>query len=181
MAQMSHTTFARRALAGMAVLALALMGLLVGSNQFGDGSYAPKLGLDLEGGTQIILEPRVTGNREVSPEQIAQARDIIVQRVDAGGVAGAEVTTQGGRNIVVSMPGTPSKSTEDAIRRSSQLQFRPVLAIAAGSPQPAPTGSASPSPSAPASPGASGTATPSGRPSSGSTSTGAPSWCSSRC
>ncbi|MFW5469654.1 protein translocase subunit SecD [Knoellia sp. CPCC 206435] len=162
---MSHTTFARRALAGMAVLALALMGLLVGSNQFGDGSYAPKLGLDLEGGTQIILEPRVTGNREVSPEQIAQARDIIVQRVDAGGVAGAEVTTQGGRNIVVSMPGTPSKSTEDAIRRSSQLQFRPVLAIAAGSPQPAPTGSASPSPSAPASPGASGTATPSASPS----------------
>jgi preprotein translocase subunit SecD len=165
MAQMSHTTFARRALAGMAVLALALMGLLVGSNQFGDGSYAPKLGLDLEGGTQIILEPRVTGNREVSPEQIAQARDIIVQRVDAGGVAGAEVTTQGGRNIVVSMPGTPSKSTEDAIRRSSQLQFRPVLAIAAGSPQPAPTGSASPSPSAPASPGASGTATPGASPS----------------
>ncbi|KGN41220.1 protein-export membrane protein SecD [Knoellia aerolata DSM 18566] len=165
MAQMSHAKFARRALAGMAVLALALMGLLVGSNQFGDGSYAPKLGLDLEGGTQIILEPRVTGNREVSPEQIAQARDIIVQRVDAGGVAGAEVTTQGGRNIVVSMPGTPSKSTEDAIRRSSQLQFRPVLAIAAGSPQPAPSVSPSASPSAPASPGASGTATPSVAPS----------------
>ncbi|WP_245618339.1 protein translocase subunit SecD [Knoellia aerolata] len=162
---MSHAKFARRALAGMAVLALALMGLLVGSNQFGDGSYAPKLGLDLEGGTQIILEPRVTGNREVSPEQIAQARDIIVQRVDAGGVAGAEVTTQGGRNIVVSMPGTPSKSTEDAIRRSSQLQFRPVLAIAAGSPQPAPSVSPSASPSAPASPGASGTATPSVAPS----------------
>ena len=151
MAQMSHATFARRALAGMAVLAIALMGLLFGANQFSDGSYAPKLGLDLEGGTQIILEPRVTGGKQVSPEQISQARDIIVQRVDAGGVAGAEVTTQGGRNIVVSMPGTPDKRTEDAIRRSSQLQFRPVLAIAAGSPQPAPSaspsGSASPSPS----------------------------------
>ncbi|WP_404382882.1 protein translocase subunit SecD [Knoellia locipacati] len=156
MAQMSHATFARRALAGMAVLAIALMGLLFGANQFSNGSYAPKLGLDLEGGTQIILEPRVTGGRQVSPEQITQARDIIVQRVDAGGVAGAEVTTQGGRNIVVSMPGTPDKRTEDAIRRSSQLQFRPVLAIAAGSPQPAPSaspsGSASPSPSGSAAP-----------------------------
>ncbi len=156
MAQMSHATFARRALAGMAVLAIALMGLLFGANQFSNGSYAPKLGLDLEGGTQIILEPRVTGGRQVSAEQITQARDIIVQRVDAGGVAGAEVTTQGGRNIVVSMPGTPDKRTEDAIRRSSQLQFRPVLAIAAGSPQPAPSaspsGSASPSPSGSAAP-----------------------------
>ncbi len=165
MAQMSHTSFARRALAAMAVLTIALMGLLFGSNQFGEGSYAPKLGLDLEGGTQIILEPRVTGNREVSPEQIAQARDIIVQRVDAGGVAGAEVTTQGGRNIVVSMPGTPTRSTEDAIRRSSQLQFRPVLAIAAGSPAPAPTASPSASPSGSASPGASGTPSPSASPS----------------
>ena len=143
MAQMSHAKFARRALAGMAVLALALMGLLVGSNQFGDGSYAPKLGLDLEGGTQIILEPRVTGNREVSPEQIAQARDIIVQRVDAGGVSGAEVTTQGDRNIVVSIPEIPTQEVRDAISKSSQLQFRPVLAVAAGSPQPV----ATPSPS----------------------------------
>lgn len=159
MAQMSHTAFARRALAGMAALAIALIALLFGANQFSDGSYAPKLGLDLEGGTQLILAPRVTGNSAVSPEQITQARDIIVQRVDAGGVAGAEVTTQGGRNIVVSMPGTPSKKDEDAIRRSSQLQFRPVLAIAAGSPQPTPSatpsGSPSPTPSGSASPKAS--------------------------
>ena len=38
----------------------------------------------------------------------------------------------GGQNIVVSMPGTPDKATEDAIRKSSQLRFRPVLAAAAG-------------------------------------------------
>ncbi|MEO6019900.1 MAG: protein translocase subunit SecD [Knoellia sp.] len=158
---MSHAIFARRALAAMAALAIALIGLLFGANQFSDGSYAPKLGLDLEGGTQLILAPRVTGNKTVSPEQITQARDIIVQRVDAGGVAGAEVTTQGGRNIVVSMPGAPSKRDEDAIRRSSQLQFRPVLAIAAGSPQAAPSAT----PSGSASPTPSGSATPSASPS----------------
>ena len=161
MAQMSHAVFARRALAGMAALAIILMGLLFGANQFSNGSYAPKLGLDLEGGTQLILAPRVSGGAQVSPEQITQARDIIVQRVDAGGVAGAEVTTQGGRNIVVSMPGNPTKQQEDAIRRSSQLQFRPVLAIAAGSPQPAPSAS----PSGTASPSPSGSASPSPSPS----------------
>ncbi|WP_235498962.1 protein translocase subunit SecD [Knoellia sp. Soil729] len=157
---MSHATFARRALAGMAALAIALIALLFGANQFSNGSYAPKLGLDLEGGTQLILAPRVTGGATVSPDQITQARDIIVQRVDAGGVAGAEVTTQGGRNIVVSMPGTPTKQQEDAIRRSSQLQFRPVLAIAAGSPQPSPSATPSGSPT----PGPSGSASPSPSP-----------------
>ncbi|MFC7488643.1 protein translocase subunit SecD [Knoellia sp. CPCC 206453] len=162
---MSHTTFARRALAGVAALAIALIGLLVGANQLSNGSYAPKLGLDLEGGTQIILKPKLTGGKTVSPEQITEARDIIVQRVDAGGVAGAEVTTQGGRNIVVSMPGNPTKQQEDAIKRSSQLQFRPVLAIGPGSPQPVPSatpsGSASPTPSGSVSPSASPSASPS--------------------
>ncbi|KGN33330.1 protein-export membrane protein SecD [Knoellia sinensis KCTC 19936] len=159
MAQMSHAKFARRALAAMTVLTLALMGLLFGANQFSNGSYAPKLGLDLEGGTQLILEPRVAGGRTVAPEQVTEARDIIVQRVDAGGFSGAEVTTQGGRNIVVSMPGDPTQRDEDALRRSSQMQFRPVLAIAAGTPAPAP--SASPS----GSPAPSGSATPSPAPS----------------
>ncbi len=34
MAQMSYTSFARRALAAMAVLTIALIGLLFGANQF---------------------------------------------------------------------------------------------------------------------------------------------------
>ena len=94
----------------------------------------PKLGLDLEGGTQIILEPKTTAGQTVSTEQLNQARDIIVQRVDAGGVSGAEVTTQGDRNIVVSIPEIPTQEVRDAISKSSQLQFRPVLAVAAGTP-----------------------------------------------
>jgi len=165
MAPMSHSSFARRALGAIGVLTISLLALLVSANQFGNGSYAPKLGLDLEGGTEIILKPRLTGGKSVAPEQITQARDIIVQRVDAGGVAGAEVTTQGGNNIVISMPGTPTKQQEDAIRRSSQLQFRPVLAIAAGSPEAAPSaspsGSASPVPSGSPTPAASPSASPS--------------------
>ena len=78
---------------------------------------------------------RPTPARRVSAEQLNQARDIIVQRVDAGGVSGAEVTTQGDRNIVVSIPEIPTQEVRDAISKSSQLQFRPVLAVAAGVPQ----------------------------------------------
>ena len=42
---------------------------------------APRLGLDLAGGTQIVLEPRVEGGGTVSQQQLAEARDIIVQRM----------------------------------------------------------------------------------------------------
>ena len=120
---------ARRALTALLVLILALTGLLAGAYYWSTAQLSPKLGLDLEGGTQIILEPQTTAGQSVSAEQLNQARDIIVQRVDAGGVSGAEVTTQGDRNIVVSIPEIPTQEVRDAISRSSQLQFRPVLAV----------------------------------------------------
>ncbi|WP_068264890.1 protein translocase subunit SecD [Janibacter limosus] len=131
--------------------------VLTGALGFGvvkkDATWAPRLGLDLAGGTQIVLEPRVTGGGSVSQQQLAEARDIIVQRIDSQGTTGAEVTTQGDSNIVVAMPGTPTKEQEDAIAASSQMQFRPVLATDIGDPallQPTPSdtstsGSASPS------------------------------------
>ncbi len=150
----SQHTYARRALISLAVVIVALGALLAGAHQWGTAGLAPKLGLDLEGGTQMILTPRVTSGKTASPEQISQARDIIVQRVDANGVAGAEVTTQNNTNIVVSIPGVPDKATLDAIRRSSQLQFRAVLAEESGAPLPTPT------------------TTPSGTPSPSGTSTG---------
>ncbi len=136
---LSQHTHARRSLLALVVLIVGLGGLLAGAHQWGTAGFTPKLGLDLEGGTQMILTPRVTGGKQASTEQINQARDIIVQRVDANGVAGAEVTTQGGQNIVVSIPGVPDKATLDAIRKSSQLQFRPVLEQASGIPQPTAT------------------------------------------
>ncbi|KRE37063.1 hypothetical protein ASG73_12220 [Janibacter sp. Soil728] len=141
--------------------------VLTGALGFGvvkkDATWAPRLGLDLAGGTQIVLEPRVTGGGSVSQEQLAEARDIIVQRIDSQGTTGAEVTTQGNSNIVVAMPGTPTKEQEDAIAASSQMQFRPVLATAVGDPallQPQPSdtstsGSSSPSSSGEKSDGAS--------------------------
>ncbi len=156
MAAADQRSYARRALSGLAVFGLALGGLLAGAAFWSDAQLTPKLGLDLKGGTQIVLEPRLTGDQTVSAEQLTQARDIIVQRVDAGGVSGAEVTTQGDRNIVVSIPEVPSQETRDAISKSSQLQFRPVLAVGAGAPlpeqPPQPSSSGSPGPSTSASP-----------------------------
>jgi preprotein translocase subunit SecD len=105
--------------------------LLIGGNAVavwqGTGSWVPKLALDLQGGTQIILAPQISANQSVTEEQLDQAVAIIRQRVDAGGVAEAEVTTQGGANIVVSIPGVPDEATLERIRSSAKLEFRAVL------------------------------------------------------
>lgn len=121
------------------VLLWLFVGILVLTGSLGYGvwkheaSFSPKLGLDLSGGTQIILEPRLEDDESVSAEQLEEARDIIVQRIDAQGTTGSEVTTQGDSSIVVAMPGTPTKEQEEAIAASSQMQFRPVLASDIGS------------------------------------------------
>ena len=143
MALNPHTRKPLKVLGSFAALIAVLAGLLFSANTWGIAAWTPKLGLDLEGGTQMVLEPVLVGTSTVSSSQLNQARDILVQRVDANGVAGAEVTTRGGRNIVVSMPGQPDRTTEDAIRKSSQMRFRPVLASAAGTTAPQPTGTPS--------------------------------------
>lgn len=118
-----------------------IFALLVGGNALSvvneGGSWTPKLALDLQGGTQIILEPQLAEGQTVSEEQLSQAVAIIRQRVDASGVAEAEVTTQGGRNIVVSIPGEPDQATLERIRSSAKLEFRPVLVLGPASQQPA--------------------------------------------
>jgi preprotein translocase subunit SecD len=108
-----------------------IFGVLIGGNAWSvwqeGGSWTPKLALDLQGGTQIILAPQLAEGQTVTEEQLNQAVAIIRQRVDAGGVAEAEVTTQGGANIVVAIPGTPDAATLERIRSSAKLEFRPVL------------------------------------------------------
>lgn len=146
-----------------AIRALTALGLLLAVifssvgllTKFSDGSWVPKLALDLEGGTQLILTPKTVDGSAVTPDDINEAISIIRQRVDASGVAEAEITRQGQENIVVSLPGHPSDATLDLVRQSSLMRFRPVLQI--GAPEPAPLGdtaSATPSPDAAASPDA---------------------------
>jgi preprotein translocase subunit SecD len=120
---------ARRSLIWLVVIIGALIAGNAASVIFSNGSWTPKLALDLEGGTQIILAPQLAGGEEARPsaEQLSQAVAIIRQRVDASGVSEAEITTQGGSNIVVSIPGRPDEETLNRIEQSAKLEFRPVL------------------------------------------------------
>jgi preprotein translocase subunit SecD len=127
--------------------------------------YSPRLGLDLEGGTSVILTPRSTTGAKPSAAALSQAVTIIRSRVDSFGVAEAEVATAG-NNIVISVPGKQDKNILDTVKKTAQLRFRRVLLSGSGSPvpltspTPSPSGSASPSTSGSPSPSASATASP---------------------
>ena len=87
-------------------------------------SYAPELGLDLQGGTQIILTPTIAEGDQASSEQLTQAVTIIRQRIDGSGVGEAQVSIQGNQNIVVAIPGTPDATTLQLIKASALLEFQ---------------------------------------------------------
>ncbi|WP_435732229.1 protein translocase subunit SecD [Actinotignum sp. GS-2025c] len=117
----------------LAILTIALFVSLGVGSVTGSGSesrWTPNFALDLEGGTELILTPKTTDNSEITSEDVNQAIEIIRQRVDASGVAEAEITSQGGSNIVVGLPGHPSQETLDLVRNSAVLRMRPVLAMA---------------------------------------------------
>jgi preprotein translocase subunit SecD len=124
---------------GLFLVALYL-GLFLGPSQ------TPKLGLDLRGGTQVILTATPLKGTTVTKGALNQAVSIIRERVDAAGVGGAAINTQGNTNIVVSAPGA-SRGQLSALDQTALLRFRQVLAVANGVPAPAPSATPTPTPS----------------------------------
>ncbi|MGC5307102.1 protein translocase subunit SecD [Micromonospora zamorensis] len=128
----------------------------------------PRLGLDLIGGTRVTLEAtNSVDGKPPTAENLEEARQIIESRVNAFGVAEAEVVTEGNRNIVISLPGENRDLTD--VGSAAELRFRKVLKAADGSgtaavpppaATPAPSGSAVPTPSGSAVPTPSGSGAP---------------------
>jgi preprotein translocase subunit SecD len=117
-----------RALTGLLAITAVLFGInALGVYAFKGSSWLPELALDLQGGTQIVLEAQTEEGVAPTEEQMQQAVTIIRQRVDASGVGEADVTTQGGNQVVVQIPGQADEETRNRIEASAQLQLRAVL------------------------------------------------------
>jgi SecD/SecF fusion protein len=82
------------------------------------------LGLDLQGGVEVILQGEATEDAKVTPEAISRSVEIIRNRVDSFGVAEPEIQTQGSDQIVVALPGAdnPEQVVNDLIQ-PAQLVF----------------------------------------------------------
>jgi len=121
-----------RALTGLLIITAVLFGInALGVYVFKASSWTPELALDLQGGTQIVLQAETADGVTPSDEQMDQAVTIIRQRVDASGVGEADVARQGADQIVVQIPGQADEETRNRIEASAQLQLRAVLVAGA--------------------------------------------------
>ncbi len=85
------------------------------------------LGLDLRGGTQIILKPIETAAESVTSESLEKAMLIIMDRIDMLGISEPLVTRDYTNNIIIQLPGVkdPDRAIE-VIGKTAQLEFRVV-------------------------------------------------------
>jgi preprotein translocase subunit SecD len=104
----------------LVVVLLVAVGALTATLLSGD---SPHLGLDLQGGASVVLEPKT----KVKSGTLDQAIEIIRSRVDALGVAEPEIQRQGNA-IVIQLPGVKNqKRALQIVGQTAQLLFRPVI------------------------------------------------------
>jgi SecD/SecF fusion protein len=88
-------------------------------------SKETKLGLDLQGGLELVYEGQATGNgTEVTGEDINDSISIIEQRINKLGVSEPEVARLGSKEITVSLPGiTDANRAAEQVGTTAQLYY----------------------------------------------------------
>jgi SecD/SecF fusion protein len=95
-----------------------------------------RLGLDLRGGTQIVLEARDSDRQRVDADTVDRTLEVLRRRVDQLGVTEPTLQRSGDRRVIVELPGVydPAEAVK-VIGRTAQLEFHPVLEVARPSEQ----------------------------------------------
>jgi SecD/SecF fusion protein len=85
---------------------------------------SPTLGLDLQGGLELILQAQAPQGREITDEDLDRSVEIIRSRVDKLGVSEPEIRRQGTDQIAVDLAGVhnPARAAE-IVGKTAQLQF----------------------------------------------------------
>ena len=86
--------------------------------------FSTRLGLDLVGGVQALLEADVPASQTINPADMTVAEGIVENRVNTLGVSEAVVQPAGARRIVVELPGEtdPAKALA-TIQQTGLLEF----------------------------------------------------------
>ncbi len=85
-----------------------------------------KLGLDLQGGSQLTLQVKTTPEiKQITPEQMEAVVKVVENRINPQGVSETIVQTIGQDQILVQLPGVNDpKEAEQLLARVAQMDFR---------------------------------------------------------
>jgi preprotein translocase subunit SecD len=120
----------------LAVFLILLIGAYLLVFLTGDKRVAPKLGIDLQGGTRVTLTARTPDGSAPTRDALSQAQQIISARVNGLGVSGSEVVVDGD-NLVITVPGNDGNEARN-LGQTARLYVRPVINVlpAQAPPQP---------------------------------------------
>lgn len=97
--------------------------------------FPTKLGLDISGGMQVVLEAKDTEKIKVTPEVMQSIISVVRNRVDGLGVAEPLIQKKGDRQIVVELPGIADPDRARAmIGKTAHLKFQEQAATAPAKP-----------------------------------------------
>ncbi|HAJ94721.1 MAG TPA: protein translocase subunit SecD, partial [Actinobacteria bacterium] len=107
------------------IIVLAIFILIIGVSVYYIITEPINLGLDLKGGTQIILKPVESEGSVVTSDSLDQAMLIIMDRIDRLGISEPLVTRDNSNNIVIQLPGVRDPDHAiSVIGKTAQLEFR---------------------------------------------------------
>jgi preprotein translocase subunit SecD len=93
---------------------------------------AMTLGLDLKGGTRLVLEPDLSSTPDINlDDALSSASDIIERRINEFGVAESEIQRQGNR-LAVQLPGLTAEEAMQKVGKTALLEFRELKYDASG-------------------------------------------------
>lgn len=103
-------------IAAIAAVFAGTIGMLAGSI---------RQGLDLQGGTHIVMQAEDTAQNKVTPEAVAQVINIMQKRINEMGLTEPIIQQEGGNRIIIELPGEkdPQKAIE-TIGKTAVLEFK---------------------------------------------------------
>jgi SecD/SecF fusion protein len=106
----------------LAVTLAGVLGILALALPFSPIYQKPKLGLDLQGGLEIVLRAVPPKNHELTAEDMDRSVEIMRARVDKLGVSEPEIRQQGDNQISIQLPGISDPGQAAAlIGKTAQL------------------------------------------------------------
>ncbi|MEV2243192.1 protein translocase subunit SecD [Streptomyces sp. NPDC049970] len=114
---MTRATAVRAVLAAAALLVSVFITL----------TMSPRLGLDLQGGTRMVLQAKDSDTVEADGESTDRTLEVLRGRIDSLGVAEPVLTRSGADRIIVELPDVQDpRQAADVIGRTAQLGFHAV-------------------------------------------------------
>jgi len=116
-----------RRVVGVIIVVAVAWGGLAAAIYFG---LTPVLGLDLQGGTAVVL----TAPEGTDPELLEVATQIMNRRIEEiGAVQEPDIQVSGENTVIVQLPGVEDEQRAiEAVGQTGMLSFRPVLDIVPG-------------------------------------------------